>query len=62
MSDPFAAPCAPDPTTSYVEPDALDPGQRWSTWDDIGVLAGPEPWPDWLVTSDAAIDTELGVL
>lgn len=40
----------------------LGPRQRWSTWDEIGVLAGPEPWPDWLVTDDAAIDTELGVL
>lgn len=62
---------APDPTRPgstepaafvYVEPDELGPGQRWSTWDDIGVLAGPQPWPDWLVTSDAAIDTELGIL
>jgi RIO kinase 1 len=47
---------------TYVETDDLDPGQRWSTWDDIGVLAGPEPWPHWLVTSDAAVDTELGIL
>jgi RIO kinase 1 len=71
MPDLFSALPAPDPTSdptsdpelaSYVEPDELDPGQRWSTWDDIGVLAGPEPWPDWLVTSDAAVDTELGVL
>jgi len=42
--------------------DALPPGQRWSTWDDIGISAGPEPWPDWLVTADAAVDTELGIL
>jgi len=76
MSDMFPAPAAPDPSLaapdpllpapdadfSYVETDELDPGQRWSTWDDVGVLAGPEPWPDWLVTSDAAVDTELGVL
>ena len=54
-------PSAPDPV-SYAEPDEPGPGQRWSTWDDIGVLAGPEPWPDWVVTTDAAIDTELGVL
>jgi RIO kinase 1 len=40
----------------------LPPGQRWSTWDDIGVSAGPEPWPDWLITADAAIDTDLGIL
>ena len=63
MPDLFPASPAPDPdTVYYVEPDELDPGQRWSTWDDIGVLAGPEPWPDWLVTSDAAVDTELGIL
>lgn len=42
--------------------DELPPGQRWSTWDDIGISAGPQPWPDWLVTADAAIDTELGIL
>ena len=28
-------------------PDELPAGQRWSTWDDIGIVAGPEPWPDW---------------
>jgi len=56
----------PTPTelapVDYVEPDELGPGQRWSTWDDMGVLAGPQPWPDWLITSDAAVDTELGIL
>ena len=31
-------------------------GQRRTT------LRRPRPWPDWLVTSSAAIDTELGVL
>jgi RIO kinase 1 len=61
MSDLSSAPSDPTPFP-YVETDDLDPDQRWSTWDDIGVLAGPEPWPDWLVTSDAAVDTELGVL
>jgi RIO kinase 1 len=63
VSDLVPVPSAPDPSfVSYVEPDELAPGQRWSTWDDIGVLAGPEPWPDWLITSDAAVDTELGIL
>ena len=53
----------PEPFSfDYVAPDELGDHQRWSTWDDIGVLAGPEPWPDWLVTSDAAVDTELGIL
>ncbi|HET7356217.1 MAG TPA: RIO1 family regulatory kinase/ATPase [Nocardioidaceae bacterium] len=42
-----------------------DPGddQRWSTWLDVEPLCrGPEPRPDWVVTSQAALDTELGVL
>ena len=68
--DPPATPAPdldrPTPTelapVDYVQPDELGPGQRWSTWDDIGVLAGPQPWPAWLVTSDAAVDTELGIL
>ena len=42
--------------------DELPPGQRWSTWDAIGISAGPEPWPDWVITADAAIDTDLGIL
>ncbi len=50
------------PDFAYVTPDELAEGQRWSTWDEIGVRAGPEPWPDWVITSDAAIDTELGIL
>ena len=38
-------------------------GQRMSTWLDVEPLCrGPEPRPDWLVTSQAAVDTELGVL
>lgn len=38
-------------------------GQRLSTWRSVEPLCrGPEPRPDWLVTSQAAIDTELGVL
>ncbi len=40
-----------------------DSSQRWSTWLSVEPLArGPEPRPDWVVTSQAAIDTELGVL
>ena len=70
MPDPEpAAPVRPDPqpdfTTEpfdYVEAPGLEERQRWSTWDDIGVLAGPEPWPDWVITADAAVDTELGIL
>ncbi|HET9649995.1 MAG TPA: RIO1 family regulatory kinase/ATPase [Microlunatus sp.] len=52
----------PESFFDYVETADLQPHQRWSTWDEIGVLAGPEPWPDWLITEDAAIDTELGIL
>jgi RIO kinase 1 len=42
-----------------------DPGddQRFSTWMSVEPLCrGPEPRPDWLVTSQAAVDTELGIL
>jgi RIO kinase 1 len=43
--------------------DDLDEGQRWSTWYDVEPLCrGPEPRPDWVVTSHGAIDTELGIL
>ena len=43
--------------------DDLDEGQRWSTWLDVEPLSrGPEPRPSWVVTSQGAIDTELGVL
>ena len=46
--------------TSY---DELDDGQRWSTWMSVEPLQrGPEPRPDWIVTSQGAIDTELGIL
>ncbi len=38
-------------------------GQRWSTWPAVTPSErGPQPWPDWIVTSRAAMDTELGVL
>lgn len=47
--------------TSYDDPD--EETQRWSTWYDVDPLCrGPEPRPDWLVTSRGAIDTELGIL
>lgn len=46
---------------SYGEPDSEN--QRWSTWLAIEPLSrGPEPRPDWVVTSQGAIDTDLGVL
>ncbi len=70
-SDDVAASFTPPPTAASFTPppvpfvpvaDELPAGQRWSTWDAIGISAGPEPWPDWVITADAAIDTELGIL
>ena len=43
--------------------DIDDSTQRWSTWFDVEALCrGPEPRPDWVVTSRGAVDTELGIL
>ncbi|MDN5893157.1 MAG: serine/threonine protein kinase [Nocardioides sp.] len=37
--------------------------QRWSTWLSVEPLCrGPEPRPDWVVTGQGAVDTELGIL
>ena len=47
--------------TAYDEID--DSSQRWSTWLSVEPLSrGPEPRPDWVVTSQGAIDTDLGIL
>ncbi len=49
--------------TYHSYADDLADNQRWSTWDTTERLdRGPEPWPAWLVTSSAALDTDLGVL
>ncbi|HEU4849667.1 MAG TPA: RIO1 family regulatory kinase/ATPase [Terrimesophilobacter sp.] len=43
----------------------VEPGedQRWTTWPaSTPSERGPKPWPDWLVTSAGAFDTELGIL
>ncbi len=38
-------------------------GDRWSTWDQSAAgERGPRPYPGWLVTDLAAVDTELGIL
>jgi RIO kinase 1 len=38
-------------------------GQRFSTWLEVEAgCRGPDPRPDWVVTSQAAVDTDLGVL
>jgi len=54
-----------DPFFVFDFRSADDPGdgQRWSTWLSVEPLSrGPEPRPAWVVTSQAAVDTELGVL
>jgi len=64
----FAPDSAADRTTDFTfdyraYEDRLGPGQRWSTWLEVEPLCrGPQPRPDWVVTSQGAIDTELGVL
>jgi RIO kinase 1 len=51
------------PSTLMFQAAEPGEGQRWSTWPaTIPTERGPEPRPDWLVTSAAAIDTELGVV
>lgn len=38
-------------------------GDRWSTWGESAAgERGPRPYPDWVITELAAVDTELGVL
>jgi RIO kinase 1 len=49
-------------TFSSVD-EELGPDQRWSTWLDVERGSrGPEPRPSWVITEQAAIDTELGIL
>lgn len=76
-ADRFSGPSFGPPPDTAAEPavdpsyvfdfaayDDLDaPGQRWSTWLQVEPLSrGPEPRPDWVVTSQGAVDTELGIL
>lgn len=52
-----------DDLSFHAFSDDLADNQRWSTWDTTERLnRGPQPWPDWLVTSSAAVDTDLGIL
>jgi RIO kinase 1 len=54
-------PARPDVQPS--DEDAPQTGDRWSTWDQSTAgERGPQPYPDWLVTELAAVDTELGIL
>jgi RIO kinase 1 len=56
LFDPF------DVSLSFAEDEPGD-DQRWSTWPATTPSErGPKPWPDWVVTSAGAIDTELGIL
>ena len=51
------------PIETFDATDGLPEGDRWSTWDQcIPTQRGPRPYPGWLVTELAAVDTELGIL
>jgi RIO kinase 1 len=68
LSSELSSDSALDPRFTFdfvaLDPDDdLDTGSRWSTWLAVEPLCrGPQPRPDWVVTSQAAIDTDLGVL
>jgi RIO kinase 1 len=52
-----------DTDFSFTPLPELDDDQRWSTWSSVEKgQHGPEPRPDWVVTDDGAVDTELGIL
>jgi RIO kinase 1 len=52
-----------EPAEPEPDLDAPAAGDRWSTWDlSAAGERGPRPYPEWLVTALAAVDTELGVL
>jgi RIO kinase 1 len=60
-----AGPGEPDPrfVFDFRASDDPDDGQRFTTWLSVEPLCrGPEPRPDWVVTSQAALDTDLGIL
>jgi RIO kinase 1 len=45
------------------DPDAPTEGDRWSTWGASSPTErGPNPYPGWLITELAAVDTDLGLL
>lgn len=66
MSDLFASSeaASADASTDLFFAD-VEPGdgQRWTTWPSVTPTErGPQPWPDWVVTSAGALDTEFGIL
>jgi RIO kinase 1 len=51
------------PPDAFDAVDGLPEGDRWSSWDQPAASErGPRPYPGWLVTELAAVDTELGIL
>ncbi len=56
-------PIRTDWSLSFDQVDDPTEGQRWTTWHSVDKGSrGPKPRPDWVVTDDTAVDTELGVL
>lgn len=54
-----------DSSTPLLSFAGLEPGpdQRWSTWTAVVPTSrGPKPYPSWVVTSNGAFDTELGLV
>lgn len=63
MSDAFPAPLEWGDLTYRALSEDLAPDQRWSTWGAVErSCRAPRPWPGWLVTSAAAVDTDLGIV
>jgi RIO kinase 1 len=61
---PNGSPAPAFATSTFVPAADLRDDQRWSTWSsvDAKLAHGPHPRPDWVITDDGAVDTELGVL
>ena len=63
---PLVEPSFPEPSFdgfTFRAVSDLDDHQRWSTWSLVTKGEhGPQPRPAWVVTDDAAVDTELGML
>jgi RIO kinase 1 len=54
---------SPQPHLEPAGDDGPEAGDRWSTWDlSTAGERGPTPYPDWVVTELAAVDTELGIV
>ncbi|SEE13579.1 serine protein kinase RIO [Ruania alba] len=52
------------PSSPFDLPGGFDlaDDQRWTMYGEPGVLTGPAPVPDWLITDDGAVETEIGTL